>query len=132
MVRRGVLNLSPLQDVRIQLCRKVLLILVRLLLRQSPISELLAFSCGYLIDLSLIYVFLRGLYVYKISYMHYSTLAVLVVFLVGFLVSLIAYNLKIVKKQSLDRKFYFNFDVYRNDSGDQNDPNKMGVSIIFL
>jgi len=68
--------------------------------------------------------FISGLYVYQLSYLHYSTLAILIVFSVGILVSFITYDLGIIKKQNLNKKYYFRY--FRKAESEEN-PMKINV-----
>ncbi len=51
----------------------------------------------------------EGLYIYQLSYLHYSTFAVIVVFVVGIFMSFITYDLRIVKRREIDPKYFFSF-----------------------
>lgn len=54
----------------------------------------------------------RGLYIYQLSYLHYSTFAFIVVFAVGTFMSFITYDLGMVTKKKIDQKYFFSRSIY--------------------
>ena len=65
-----------------------------------------------------IYLFLRGLEFYKLSYLYYSLYALIITIISGTLVSIIAEKAKLIEHKEVDPKFFVSFKCFSKNKVD--------------